>query len=109
MWRFLAKFLGSKAIIIFGYFNIFWLFFGILKYFWPIFDILAIFENVHLVILVPESLNIRRAIGIDPFNQGFDHMNCEMSKWSLTALRLCFECYLIVPGIKESILSLIHI
>jgi len=42
------------------------------------------------------SLEARKAIGIDPFKQGFQHMH--KGPVNLNALRLCFQTSLLIPG-----------
>ena len=51
---------------------------------------------------MPESLNIRSTIGIDPFQQGFEHMR--KGSINMNAIRLCFQCYLTPSGNREHIL-----
>jgi len=42
------------------------------------------------------SLEARKTIGVDPFEQGFQHMH--KGPVNLNAIRLCFQCSLTVPG-----------
>jgi len=50
------------------------------------------------------SLEARKAIGVDPFKKGFQHMQKGLEQGlNLNAIRLCFQASLVIPGRDEPV------
>ena len=54
---------------------------------------------------IMDSLKQRDNMKIDPFKQGFDH---KPTSYNLNAIRLCFQAFIIMPGMENFILRVMN-